>query len=157
MTCDILPEELRRKLNVICQRLIVYLTRAISSFGRALPWHGRGDRFKSGMVHQRKKHQMIWCFFLWSGCPSSRTFVCYGVNRKPVSSAGPPLRRIEPCLRAPSPRLIFIASHWSGCRELNPVFAHPKRAYYRYTTSRSLIFRSFLLANNVLNPIYYIL
>lgn len=28
--------------------------RAISSFGRALPWHGRGDRFKSGMVHQKR-------------------------------------------------------------------------------------------------------
>ena len=25
---------------------------------------------------------------------------------------------------------------WSGCRELNPVFTHPKRAYYRYTTAR---------------------
>lgn len=24
---------------------------AISSFGRALPWHGRGGRFESGMVH----------------------------------------------------------------------------------------------------------
>ena len=24
---------------------------AISSIGRALPWHGRGSRFESGMVH----------------------------------------------------------------------------------------------------------
>ena len=24
----------------------------ISSFGRALPWHGRGDRFESDMLHQ---------------------------------------------------------------------------------------------------------
>ena len=24
----------------------------------------------------------------------------------------------------------------SGCRELNPVYTHPKRAYYRYTTPR---------------------
>lgn len=23
----------------------------ISSFGRALPWHGRGDRFESDMLH----------------------------------------------------------------------------------------------------------
>ena len=28
---------------------------AISSFGRALPWHGRGDRFDSGMVHMFKE------------------------------------------------------------------------------------------------------
>ncbi len=28
-----------------------FAVRAISSFGRALPWHGRGDRFESGMVH----------------------------------------------------------------------------------------------------------
>ena len=27
--------------------------RALSSSGRALPWHGRGDRFESGRVHQR--------------------------------------------------------------------------------------------------------
>ena len=26
--------------------------RAISSFGRAFPWHGKGDRFESGMVHR---------------------------------------------------------------------------------------------------------
>ena len=25
---------------------------------------------------------------------------------------------------------------WSGCRELNPVYTHPKRAYYRHTPAR---------------------
>ena len=33
--------------------LIVWcLLWGISSFGRALPWHGRGDRFESDMLHQ---------------------------------------------------------------------------------------------------------
>ena len=32
-----------------------------------------------------------------------------------------------------SKRRFFI---WSGCRESNSVFTHPKRAYYRYTTPR---------------------
>ncbi len=30
----------------------MFLVRAISSFGRARPWHGRGDRFDPGMVHR---------------------------------------------------------------------------------------------------------
>ncbi len=37
----------------ICHIILVIAehTWAISSFGRALPWHGRGDRSESGMVH----------------------------------------------------------------------------------------------------------
>ena|GEM_PF-4655643 len=29
----------------------IVLVRGVSSFGRALPWHGRGDRFKSDTLH----------------------------------------------------------------------------------------------------------
>ena len=30
----------------------------------------------------------------------------------------------------------LTSTDWSGCRELNPVYYHPKVAYYRYTTPR---------------------
>ncbi len=36
------------------EEIVKIISRAISSFGRAFPWHGKGDRFKSGMVHQEK-------------------------------------------------------------------------------------------------------
>ena len=34
---------------------------AISSFGRAFPWHGKGDRFESGMVHRIRSTATIFC------------------------------------------------------------------------------------------------
>ena len=37
-----------------------------------------------------------------------------------------------------SPSKNLTCLEWSGCRELDPVFTHPKRAYYRYTTARFL-------------------
>jgi hypothetical protein len=36
----------------VCTPVIV---RGISSFGRALAWHARGDRFDSGILHSKKK------------------------------------------------------------------------------------------------------
>ena len=35
------------------------IKRAVSSFGRALPWHGRGEEFDSPTVHNS-----IWAFIL---------------------------------------------------------------------------------------------
>ena len=38
------------------------LSWAFSSFGRALPWHGRGDRFEPGKVHQTKASEKSGVF-----------------------------------------------------------------------------------------------
>ncbi len=57
-------------------RARVFWSRAISSFGRALPWHGRGDRFDSGMVHMFKE------FFV----------------KKMLQSKGVPKEQIEPMM-----------------------------------------------------------
>jgi hypothetical protein len=32
--------------------VLIINTRGISSFGRALAWHARGDRFDSGILHK---------------------------------------------------------------------------------------------------------
>ena len=37
---------------------------AISSFGRAFLWHGRGDRFESGMVHTMNNQKYFWRSFI---------------------------------------------------------------------------------------------
>jgi putative endonuclease len=40
--------------------------RGISSFGRALAWHARGDRFESGILHKnynRSRGRFFCCFY----------------------------------------------------------------------------------------------
>ena len=36
--------------------------RGISSFGRALAWHARGDRFDSGILHALSRRKAAFCF-----------------------------------------------------------------------------------------------
>ena len=42
-------------------KVLKILTRGISSFGRALAWHARGDRFDSGILHALKPPSGGFC------------------------------------------------------------------------------------------------
>ncbi len=41
-----------------------------------------------------------------------------------------------------------LSFDWSGCWESNPVYTHPKRVYYRYTTARNYLITKHTRYNN---------
>ena len=49
--------EIQIDLEYICNP-----ARGISSFGRALAWHARGDRFDSGILHKQLKVATVAAF-----------------------------------------------------------------------------------------------
>jgi len=49
--------------------------RALSSFGRALPWHGRGDRFEPGRVHQERFLKKVEESFLFIALSSGSQII----------------------------------------------------------------------------------
>lgn len=61
--------------------------RGISSFGRALAWHARGDRFDSGILHNPKESSVNATFFVSSlNTPVSvKIFDCYDTGKNPPS------------------------------------------------------------------------
>lgn len=54
-------EVLEKRLK-ICNN---YLCWGTSSFGRALPWHGRGEEFESPVLHQKNIKKVVRPYFFY--------------------------------------------------------------------------------------------